>query len=65
MAADVRTQNGFEASEPRVLLTLPASTEVWDITGDLQRLLVATPAAEPKAPAPLSIVTNWTAGIPR
>ncbi len=63
MAADVRMPKGIEAGEPRVLLTLPPNTEVWDITGDHQRLLVATPVADQKAPAPLSIVTNWTAGL--
>ncbi len=65
MAVEVKTRSGFEATEPRVLLTLPTGTEVWDITSDHQRVFVAAPSTSVRNSAPLSIVTNWTAGLPR
>ncbi len=65
MAVDVKTTGGFEAGEPRVLLTLPTGTEGWDITADHQRVLVATVAAGPKMSPPLSVVTNWTSLLGR
>jgi len=65
MVVEVKTQGGFRAGQPRVLLNLPASTQFWDITADHQRILVALTAVEQKTPTPLSVVTNWTASLPR
>ncbi|MGH9369082.1 MAG: hypothetical protein ACRD3M_15575 [Thermoanaerobaculia bacterium] len=63
MAVDVRTQNGIETGEPRVFLILPANAKLWDIASDRQRVLLG--AADQNTSPPLSIVTNWTANLPR
>jgi Tol biopolymer transport system component/predicted Ser/Thr protein kinase len=65
VAVEVKLDTGFRVGEPRVLLSLPAGTELWDITADHQRILTAVPVDEQKPLASLSIVTNWTAGLPR
>jgi Tol biopolymer transport system component len=63
MAVDVKTQGGIQTSEPRVLLTLPANIDGWDITGDHRRVLAQVLASEQKPAPPLSVVTNWAAEL--
>jgi Tol biopolymer transport system component/predicted Ser/Thr protein kinase len=65
MAVEVMTQGSLRTGEPRLLFSLPANTVDWDISGDHQRILAAIPVAEKQPAGPLSIVTNWTAGLPR
>ncbi len=59
MAVDVKTKDTFDSGEPHALLQLPPGTEVWDITPDHQRILIAAKSADEKSSPPISVVTNW------
>lgn len=58
MAVDVETGSTFQAGRPRVLFQLPLGADVWDVTSDGKRFLVAVPLAE-AAPPPFTVILNW------
>ena len=52
---------GLVVGAPKLLFTPPAGAP-WDVSGDGQRFLVGLPPAA-AALVPITIVTNWTAGV--
>jgi len=69
MAANVRAAGAsFESDTPRQLFSLgaavPSLASPWEISTDGQRFLIEQPADE-AAGQPLTVVTNWQAGLKR
>src|SRR5262249_49305303 len=66
MAAQVRGGASFEASMPAPLFEFRAGgyliTPYYDVTRDGQRFLLST-IVETAPNAPLTVVTNWAAGV--
>ena len=58
MSVDVTTGPTFRAGEPRPLFQLSLGTDVWDVTTDGKRFLVAVPLAQ-NAPPPFTVMLNW------
>jgi Tol biopolymer transport system component len=63
IAVDVKVKDAFEAGEPRAVLQLPPDTDVWDLSPDHQRILIAAKVAEAKLPPGISVITNWATEI--
>jgi len=68
MAAAIRvTGASFESDKPRELFTVspvPSNPySPYDVTADGQRFLVLQPSTAAQGPAPLTVVTNWQAGL--
>lgn len=67
MAVDVKSGATFEAGLPKALFDLTAAKAYntgYEATADGQRFLLVRTLQEP-APAPFSVVVNWTAAPPR
>jgi hypothetical protein len=67
MAVDVKLGGAFEAGLPKTLFDLTAAKVYYAdyaVTADGQRFLFVRTLREP-APAPFSVVVNWTAEAPR
>ena len=70
MAVPVKTARGFESGDPRMLFQASADPLFpnlgipFAVTADGQRFLVNTARDESRAP-PITIVTNWNAGLKR
>ena len=62
MAVDVRAGAVFDASDARVLFTLPANTTNWDVAPDGKRFLVSVPMLA-QSSAPVTVVLNWREGL--
>jgi Tol biopolymer transport system component len=60
MVVDVRTEPGFSAGTPRVLLKLPPGVQSAMLTPDFDRLLAAVPKAS-NAPSTLNVLVHWDA----
>jgi len=58
---EISTEPSFQASVPRDLFATPRA-QGSAATRDGQRFLFNLPAAE-TAPAPMTLVLNWTAGL--
>ena len=68
MATDIRVAGAIlQSDKPRELFSVsPISTAYWalyDVTADGQRFLALQPSAAEQEPAPLTVVTNWQAGL--
>jgi hypothetical protein len=70
MAVSVNTTGGFKAEAPRMLFQssadplFPNLGMSYAVTSDGQRLLMNAAADESRA-SPITIITNWTAGLKR
>ncbi len=70
MAVPLKTQSTFEAGVPRMLFQTSADPLFpnlgipYDVTADGQRFLVNVAMDESRA-SPITIITNWTAGLKR
>ena len=67
MAIEVKASAaGFEAGAPKALFEMPPlfvnTTYRYDVSADGQRFLILT-SVEESAQTPLTVVTNWTAGL--
>ena len=69
MASDVTTAGSFQAGTPHELFQIPVfySNNEWayDVSPDGQRFLVVLPPARQTATFPITLVTNWAAGLMR
>ena len=67
LAAGIRVAGAsFQSDTPRELFPIsPVSPNLvlYDVTADGQRFLVLQPSASAQGPAPLTVVTNWQAGL--
>ena len=64
-AVAVTTGTGFDASVPVLLFSArfkAAPGAQWDVSADGKRFLINQPVVD-VAPAPMSVVLNWTAGL--
>jgi Tol biopolymer transport system component len=65
MAVDVMFGSGkVSTSLPRQLFDLSAAVNNWDVASNGQRFLVLLPA-NPQTSDPISVVLNWSQGLPR
>jgi eukaryotic-like serine/threonine-protein kinase len=62
MSVDVNTRPPFRAGSPNKLFQLPLGADVWDVTADARRFLVAVPLSGTALP-PFSVVLNWQAKL--
>jgi len=63
MAVPMRvTDNSVEAGKAEALFDVPAGTR-FQVSRDRQRFLIAVPAEGAAAVAPLTVDTDWPAGI--
>ena len=63
MAVDVKGKDSLETGEPHAILSLPPGTDVWDITPDHQRILIAAKPTEDGSSPSISVITNWAARL--
>jgi len=61
MAVDVTTGNAFHAGVPQKLFKAPSANSI-DVTSDGQKFLFTVPAGD-NTPSPITVVTNWGAGL--
>jgi eukaryotic-like serine/threonine-protein kinase len=62
MSVDVNTGPPFRAGTPNKLFQLPLGADVWDVTADAKRFLVAMPLSG-TAPPPITVMLNWQAKL--
>ena len=64
MAVEVRLSPSFQAGIPKPLFTVPPGPNAFDVTADGQKFAkFAAAAASTSAPAPITVVLNWEAGL--
>jgi Tol biopolymer transport system component len=63
MGLELNTSPVLRAGEPKMLFTPPRSSGVWDVSKD-GRFLIAVPV-EASAQEPLTVVLNWSSGLPK
>jgi serine/threonine protein kinase len=68
MAVEVRAGTVFESGTPKPLFQAqfamsPLELPPWDVTSNGNRFLISTQVVAEATPAPITIVTNWTAGL--
>ena len=70
MAVPIKTAGGFEAGAPRMLFQssadplYPNLAVPYDVSADGQKFLVNAAMDESRA-SPITVITNWTAGLQR
>jgi len=62
MSVEVDESQGFRASSPRALFSLPPGTLAWDVTADGERFLANAPVVRTSS-VPLSLVLDWAAAL--
>jgi hypothetical protein len=60
MAVEVNARAAFRGRVPEPRFKAPS--DHWDVRADGKRLLVSVPTGE-SAPAPITVVLNWQAGL--
>src|SRR5579862_6567544 len=63
IAMDINADKTFHAGVPRKLLESPGVLNGFDITRDSKRFLFVVAAQSAGAPAPFTVLLNWTAGL--
>lgn len=68
MSVDIHTSSTFEAGVPKALFKTGITSAIgtryhYAVTGDGQRFLIITPVEQ--VSSPITVVTNWTAGMKR
>jgi len=63
IAMDINADKTFHAGIPRKLLESPGVLNGFDITRDSKRFLFVVAAQSAGAPAPFTVLLNWTAGL--
>jgi hypothetical protein len=64
MGLELTTSPVLRAGEPKMLFTPPRNSGVWDVSKDGDRFLIAVPV-EANAQEPLTVVLNWSSGLPK
>jgi hypothetical protein len=68
MSADLEAAPDLKAGIPSMLfqtrMAVTSTRDQYAVSTDGQRFLMITPAADP-APAAITVVLNWTAGLQR
>ncbi len=68
MSVEIDASRGFQAGTPKPLFKLfegaIAGFGGWDVTADGERVLVNVPIIKSSA-APLNVIVNWTAALPK
>jgi hypothetical protein len=63
MAAPIRlTKTSVESGKPQALFEVPADTR-FQVSRDGRRFLIAMPVESAPAAAPLTVDTDWRAGV--
>jgi Tol biopolymer transport system component len=64
MSVEVDASQGLKAGTPKRLFRLPEGTFGFDVTSDGERFLVNVPVIKSSS-APLNVIVNWTAALPK
>jgi len=64
MGLELTTSPVLRAGEPKMLFTPPRNSGVWDVSKDGNRFLIAVPV-EANAQEPVTVVLNWSSGLPK
>jgi serine/threonine-protein kinase len=64
MSVEIDASHGLRAGTPKRLFRLPEGSFGWDATADGERFLVNVPVIKSSS-APLNVIVNWTAALPK